>query len=161
MALTWLLYFLLDSIVFIATNKALIKSGGYQVLFASAIISLFMFIVLYRKQKIIWKWIEKTTIILIILCLGFWLFMGPSKAVLWGILSESFVGIYLLYKTIKDPVVKYNLLGYVLFLLACILAVYDAPNWSIYEIGYPTSEIMLTTLTIIPLLRKWYQKKKK
>ena len=87
--------------------------------------------------------------------------MGPSEAVLWGILSESFVGIYLLYRTIKDPVVKYNLLGYILFLLACILAVYDAPNWSIYEIGYPASEIILTTLTIIPLLRKWHKEKKK
>lgn len=152
MALTWLLYFLLDSLFFIIINKAKIQSGGGPVLFASAIISLFMFIVLFKKTDIIFTWVEICTIFLIIFCLGVWFFKGPHKAVFWGVLSESLVGIYLIYKTVKNPVVRYNLWGYTVFLLACIVALFDAPDLSFKEIGYPLSEVIITTLTIIPLL---------
>lgn len=159
-ALTWLLYFLLDVITMLITIKALIKSGGWQVLFGSAIVSFLMFIVLLRKKKIIWTQLEIGVIMLIITCVVVWIIRGPYKAIIWGIISEFIVGLYLLIRTIKFPVVQYNLWGYILFLLACGLSMYNAPDWSIREIGYPASEIIITSLTIIPLLIKLFKEKK-
>ena len=161
MAITWLLYSLLDIILMSATLKSLVKTGGYQILFASAILCLVMSIILFRKKKITWTILEIGIVVLIIFCLTIWFFKGPEKAVIWGIISESIVGLYLLFKTINFPVVQYNLFGYTLFLIACIIAVYDAPNWSIMEVGYSASEVILTTLTILPLLRKWKNDYKK
>lgn len=160
-ALTWLLYFLLDIITMLVTTKSLIKAGGFQILFGSAIVSLLMFIILLRKKKIIWTWFETGIVILIFICISIWFTKGPYEAVIWGIISESIVGVYLLVKTIKLPVVEYNLLGYTFFLLACIIAVLDAPDWSLHEIGYPASEVIITLFTIIPLLVKWYGNKKR
>jgi hypothetical protein len=163
-AIIWFLYCLIDIILFAATYTASVKSGGYQILLASAIISFFMFIALFINKRRTWKEIKRERKIflssigmtsLIVISITIWIIKGPHTAVIWGIISESLVGIFLFIKTIYSPVVKYNLLGYVVFLLACILSVLDAPNWKLEEVGYPLSEVILTTLTILPLLRKW------
>lgn len=107
-----------------------------------------------------WTWLETLISILIIVCISVWIKKGIHQAVLWGIISESVVGFYLMIKTFNFPVVQYNLPGYLLFLLACIIALYMASDWSLEEVGYPISEIILTSLTIIPLIKKWKKEKK-
>ena len=99
---------------------------------------------------------------LIILCATIWILKGPYKAVIWGIISESIVGTYLIIKTFEKPVVKYNLTGYSLFLLANIVALIDAGNWDEWTLesaGYSLSEVFITSATIAPLLYKWWKEK--
>lgn len=94
-------------------------------------------------------------IILIMISGGAWVIEGPYEAVVLGVVSESIVGIYLAIKTFLNPVAKYNLVGYSFFLAASIIATCDAKDWSWPEVGYSLSEVIITSITIIPLLRKW------
>jgi len=145
-----------------ATISVSIKNGGggYQILFGSAICSFLMFIILLYQRRSICTWLEITIVILIIICGGAWIIKGPYEAVVLGVISESIVGGYLIIKTFLNPVVKNNLIGYILFLTASVVATYDAKDWSIQEVGYSLSEVFLTSFTIAPLLYKWWKVKK-
>lgn len=126
--------------------------GGFPILFGSAVGSFVMFTVLLYKKKVIWTLLETTVSILITICIILWITKGAYQSVVFGILSEIIVGVYLIIRTIKCPMYQYNLAGYVLFLLASIVATYNASDWSIPQIGYALSEVVLTTITIIPLV---------
>ena len=132
-----------------------IGGDGYHVLFASAICSFLMFIILLYQRKFVWTLLEKIIVSLITICGLIWVIKGAYNATIFGIISEAIVGIYLIIKTIERPVVKYNLAGYTLFLIACIVAVFNADHWTLEDIGYNLSEIVITSITIIPLLIKW------
>jgi len=95
---------------------------------------------------------------LVLLCVGAWYYSGPYWALIFGISSESIVGIYLAIKTFKNPMVKYNLAGYILFLIVSIIAMINASGWTIAQMGYPLCEAILCIITIIPLLKKWLEK---
>jgi hypothetical protein len=153
------LYSIIDFITFLVLRYALVESGGALILLGSSVVCLVMFIILYYKKGIICTWKEKSMIMFIIFCIFTWIIIGPKKAIICGIASEFIVGLYLAIKTFRFPVVKYNLLGYSLFLLTCIISIFDAPDWSLYEIGYPVSEVVITTVTIIPLLIQWRKEK--
>jgi hypothetical protein len=150
------------STISVATIINTDKSGGdgYRVLFGSAICSLIMTIILLYQKRFIWTWLEKLIVILIAICLTVWYFKGAYNALVLSVISESIVGIYLMIKTIKKPVVKYNLTGYTLFLFSCIIAVFDAEHWTLEDVGYNLSEIVITSITIIPLLLKWQRDRK-
>ncbi|MEI7689265.1 MAG: hypothetical protein WCI91_03740 [Candidatus Nomurabacteria bacterium] len=126
--------------------------GGYQILFGSAICSFLMFIILLYQKRNAWTLLEGIMILLIFICVSSWIIKGPYEAVALGIISESIVGIYLFIKTIQKPVIKYNLIGYSLFLLASIVATIDAKDWSLPEVGYSLSEVFITSATIAPLI---------
>lgn len=145
-----------------ATISVSIKNGGggYQILFGSAICSFLMFIILLHQKRNTWTWLEITIIVLITICGVAWVIKGPYEAVILGILSESIVGTYLIIKTFLNPVVKYNLIGYVLFLLTSVIATCDAKDWSWQERGYSLSEVFITSITIAPLLYKWWKERK-
>ena len=137
-----------------ATIKVSLKNGGggYQILFGSAICSFLMFIILLYQKRNAWTSLEGIMTLLIFICVSSWIIKGPYGAVALGIISESIVGIYLLIKTIQKPVIKYNLIGYSLFLLTSIIATIDAKDWSLPEIGYSLSEVFITSATIAPLI---------
>jgi len=168
MALTWFLYSSLDTILFFAIINVFMKElnhevKGYQVLFGSAICSFLMFIILLYQKRSVIKLLEKIMIPLIVTCAAIWWIKGPYEAVIWGIISESIVGTYLIVKTFEKPVIKYNLTGYSLFLLANIVALIDAGNWkewTIENVGYSLSEVFITSLTIAPLIYKWWKERK-
>ena len=90
--------------------------------------------------------------VLIFICIITWILKGPHESVKLGIASEIIVGIYLIIKTYQCPVFKYNLTGYLLFLLASIVTTLNAPDWSLSQVGYSISEIIITTIIIIPLI---------
>ncbi len=141
-----------------ATIRVCLKTGGggYQILFGSAICSFLMFIILLYKKRNTWTWLEVVLIILIGICGVTWIIKGPYETVVLGVISESIIGIYLAVKTFLNPIVKYNLKGYTLFLIASIIATYAAREWSWQERGYSTSEIFITSITMIPLMyKKW------
>jgi len=159
-ALTWFLYFLLDTITMFSTIEATPEDGGgFPILFGSAVGSFIMFIIILYQKKIIWTWLETVITSLIIFCIVAWIIKGPYEAVAMGIISEIIVSIYLIIKTYRYPVFKYNLIGYILFLLASITTTLNAPDWSLTQIGYASSEIVLTTIIIIPLLIQFIKEK--
>jgi hypothetical protein len=146
------LYSIIDFITFLVLRYALVESGGALILLGSSVVCLVMFIILYYKKGMTCTWKETLMIVFVVFCIFTWIIIGPKKAVIFGIISESIIGLYLAIRTFKYPIVKYNLLGYSLFLLTCIISIYDAPDWSLYEIGYPVSEVIITSITITPLL---------
>lgn len=141
-----------------AIKKSGTQNGGTQILFASAACSLIMFIILFKKGMT-WTLLETSVSVLILICIGIWIIRGFYKAMIWSIISESLIGIYLAIRTIKFPVVSYNLSGYSIFLIACIISLFSASDWSWKEIGYPLSEVFITSLTILPLLIKKFKDK--
>lgn len=145
-----------------ATIQVSLKNGGggYQILFGSAICSFLMFIILLYQKRNAWTFLEVIITLLIFVSASVWIIIGPYEAVALGIISESIVGIYLIIKTIQKPVIKYNLAGYSLFLLASIIATIDAKDWSLPEVGYSLSEVFITSVTIIPLIIKLFKENK-
>jgi len=135
-----------------------LDGGGFPILLGSAVGSFIMFIILLYQKKIIWTWLETMISVLITICIITWILKGPHESVKLGIASEIIVGIYLIIKTYKCPVYKYNLTGYLLFLLASIITTLSAPNWSLPHVGYSISEIIITTIIIIPLLIQLLEK---
>lgn len=149
---TWFLYFLLDFITMLSSNKL---NGSYVILFGFAIGSLIMAVILLYQGRIAWTWLETVVTTLVLICISTWCCIGPYGALIFGIISESIVGIYLVIKTFINPTIKYNLTGYILFLIASIIAIFNAEDWSIAQMGYPLCETILCILTIIPLLKKY------
>lgn len=156
---TWLLYLILDCITLFSglKNRAYID----PMLFGFSVCSLIMSSILFyqRKFALIGK-IEMITIILIIICIIVWNLFGSYLALICSILSESIVGIYLIIQTFKYPRVKYNLIGYIGFLIVSILSIIFTVNWTIEEVGYAISETILNFIILIPLIKKWWKIKK-
>jgi hypothetical protein len=117
-------------------------------------------ILLYQK-RIGWGWLETITIALVIICVVVWCSGGSYWAMRCGILSEVFVGIYLIIKTFINPVVEYNLIGYIGFLIISMISMLTSKEWSVSEAGYATCEVILSVITIIPLLRQWRKERAK
>ena len=155
---TWFLYFLLDINTMFSSNR--LGSSSDKILFGFTIGSFVMMSILFFQKRIAWTWLETSVTLLVLICLVAWHYSSHLVLRL-GILSECIVGIYLIIKTFKNPVVKYNLTGYILFLITSILAMINAKDWSIEEMGYPLSEAILCIVTILPLLIKWWKYNKK
>lgn len=154
---TWFLYFLLDIITMDASGTL---DGNNIILFGFTIGSFIMASILLFQKRFAWTILETVITILVILCIFAKYISGPYWTLIFGIASECIVGIYLIIKTFKNPVVKYNLAGYILFLIASILAMFNAKNWSVEEMGYPLCETLLCIGTIVPLIIKWHKKMK-
>jgi hypothetical protein len=153
-ATTWALYTVLDVILTIVT---FIKGGNFLFPLGLSVGSFVITIILIYKRKTYWCMIETLVTALVIICIIFWILGGPTTAIFFGILSQTIVGLYLIYNTIKNPVVEYNLIGYSLFLIASVLALFNAKSYGIEEIGYAIAETLLSVIIIIPLLKKWWK----
>ena len=124
--------------------------------FGFAIGSLIMSLILFYQRRFArFSWVEVITLILIIVCLIIWQIKGPYWALASGIASESIVGIYLIIRTFRDPVVEYNLSGYLGFLIVSILTILTAKEFGLATVGFAISETILNIIILIPLLRKW------
>jgi len=157
--LTWALYCLLDGITMFSSKE----EGGhsYSLLLGFLIGSFFMSAILLYQGKVGWGPVETITIILIIICIFIWKTSGTYWALIAGIISEGIVGGYLLYKTIKNPIVEYNLISYIGFLIVSIITIFTAQDWGLEEIGYPICETVFSFLTILPLIKKWRAARKR
>lgn len=149
--ITWILYFLLDVTTMFSTT---VLNGNFVILFGFSVGSFVMSIILLYQKRFSWTWLETIITMLVFVCLISWYYSGPYMATVLGIISESIVGIHLIIKTWIKPVVKYNLTGYVMFLLVSILTMLNAKDTSIPEIGYGFCETILSLIILIPLIRK-------
>lgn len=156
--LTWFLYLTLDCITMFSGEKVRINMD--PMVFGFAIGSLIMSSVLfYQKRFVKCTMIEFTTIILIIICVVIWKLVGSYFALVASITSESIVGIYLIIETYKYPKVKYNLAGYIGFIIISILSVISTKVWNVAEVGFALCETILSFVILIPLLKKWWSEK--
>jgi hypothetical protein len=149
--LTWVLYFLLDLVTMLSSQKI---DGNYVILFGFSVGSFVMWSILLYQGRIGWTWLETVTLILVISCVGAWYVSGPYLALVFGIASEAIVGINLIIKTYRNPVIEYNLVGYIIFLIVSFFAFFTAEDFNIKQVGYPICEGVLSFITLIPLLRK-------
>ena len=154
---TWVLYLLLDCITMFSS---LAEEGAYVILFGFAVGSLVMASILLYQRRIGWKLTETITASLVLICIIFWQTGGSYWAIRFGIASESIVGIYLIIRTIKNPTVKYNIVGYICFLIVSIIAMLAAKDWSVEQMGYPFCETILSVIILIPLILKWKKERK-
>jgi hypothetical protein len=118
--------------------------------------------ILLYQGRTQWKLAETITAILIIICICVWCEGDSYWAQRTGILSECIVGIYLAIKTFKNPVIEYNMIGYIGFLFVSIISMLVSiisMGWSVKEAGYATCEIILTIITLLPLIKKWWDEK--
>jgi len=156
--LTWFLYLTLDCITMFSGEKVRIDMD--PMVFGFAIGSLIMSSILfYQKRFVKCTIIEFTTIILIIICVVVWKLAGSYFALIASITSESIVGIYLIIETYKYPKVKYNLAGYIGFIIISIISVILTKSWSITEVGFALCETILSFIILIPLSKKWWKEK--
>jgi hypothetical protein len=157
--ITWALYCFLDGITMFSSKEE--GSHSYSLLLGFLIGSFLMSAILLYQWKIGWGPAETITITLIIICVFVWKTNGSYYALIAGILSESVVGGYLFYQTRKNPIVEYNLISYIGFLIVSIITILIAQDWSLKEVGYPISETVFSFLTILPLVKKWREIRKR
>jgi hypothetical protein len=158
-SLTWILYLIQDGITMFSGAKVRINVD--PMVFGFTIGSFLMAsILLYQRRYAVWTKVETITSILIIICIAVWFSSGPYLAFIASILSESIIGIYLIIRTFKNPVVKYNLSGYVIFLLISILSVFFSKTWAIQEVGFAITETILSFVILIPLFKKMWEERK-
>lgn len=148
---TWFIYFILDFITMISSAEV---DGSYVILLGFSAGSLVMSGILFLQKRIQWTWHESLVSLLIIICIISWYYSGPYWAMVSGILSELIIGIYLIIRTIKYPRPKYNLPGYIIFLIVSLLTIFSAKNLSVEQIGYGSVEAILCTIILIPLLKR-------
>lgn len=151
---TWILYFLLDGITMFSTIE---KDGNYVILFGFAVGSFIMSFILLYQRRISFTWLEAGTTLMVITSLIVWYLGGPYWTIVAGIVSEAIVGIYLIIRTFRYPVVKYNFAGYFWFLIVSITTMIAATDWSIPQMGYACCETILNIIILIPLLKKWLE----
>jgi hypothetical membrane protein len=157
--LTWFLYLTLDCITMFSGEKVRINMD--PMVFGFAIGSLIMSSVLFYQRRFVkCTMVEFTTIILIIICVVIWKSVGSYFALVASIASEGIIGIYLIIETYKYPKVKYNLTGYLGFIIVSILSVISTKAWSIEEVGFALSETILSFVILIPLIKKWWNERK-
>lgn len=151
--LTWILYLFLDVITMFSNIE--VGPHGYAMLFGFVVGSFIMsMILLYQGRFARWSWIETITMTLITICIIIWKLGGPYWALVAGIMSETIVGLYLIIRTFRDPVVEYNLAGYSGFLFVSVFTIITAQEWTLSEVGFAISETFLNILILIPLFRK-------
>ena len=151
-AFTWILYVLLDAVTMFSVKGV---GGWYIMQFGYAIGSFVMATILIYQKRFVWGWLETIISLLILICLILWQIYGSFWAVRSSILSETGVGVYLIIKTYKNPVVKYNLIGYLGFLMTSIIAMFAAKDWSVEQMGFPFCETILNIIILFPLIIKW------
>ncbi len=155
---TWVLYFLLDVITFFSALETE-KDSSFIILLGFSVGSFIMSIILFYQKRIKWTKLETLIICLVIICIIMFKTSGPYWALIFGIISECVVGIYLIIKTWQRPKVKYNFTAYIIFLIVSILATINAKDWTIPSVGYPVCETILNIIILIPLIIKWRKKK--
>ena len=157
--LTWILYLILDCITMFSNIK--VGPHGYVMLFGFAVGSLIMSAILfYQKRFARWSLVETITLLLITICLIIWKLGGSYWALTSGIASETIVGLYLMRRTFRDPVVRYNMSGYSLFLLVSVITLLTAQEWTISEVGFALPETILNSIILIPLIIKRRKEKR-
>jgi len=148
---TWFLYFILDILTMFFTVE---EDGNFPLLFGFSIGSFIMAFILFYQARFKWKTLETILTIFISICILIRYYYGSHYGIIAGILSEIGVGLYLIYRTYKDPRIKYNLTAYILFLIASILSMLNAKDFSIEEFLYSFVETILSIVIIIPLVKK-------
>lgn len=151
---TWLLYFILETILMLFTNKL---DGNFPIIFGSSVGSFIMMCILAHQGRFSWSWRESVLVIFVIACLIIQHFSGYRHAIIAGLFAQTAIGTHLIYKTYKSPRVKYNLWGYILFFIVGILSMYNSDDFSVEEFWYSFIEVVLDFIILIPLIRKWYQ----
>lgn len=149
--LVWFLYLCLDSITFFTgmmerenPDPMVLGFGIGSILMAS--------IMVYQKRFVNFGRPERIATALTLIGFSLWITSGPQTAFIFSIFSEIVVGGYLIYKTFKNPTMDYNFWAYLLFLFVSSFSVITTDKWTIYEVGYATSETILNIIIIIPLL---------
>ena len=157
---TWFLYLILDCITMFSGIKQ--DNHSYALLLGFAVGSLIMSCILLYQGRTQLKLAETMTVGLILICICVWRGGDSYWAQRAGIISECIVGIYLARKTFKNPVVEYNMIGYIGFLFVSIISMTTSiisMGWSVKEAGYATCEVILTIITLLPLFKKWWSEK--
>ncbi len=116
-------------------------------------------ILFYQRRFIKCTIIEITTIILISICLIVWVILGSYVTFIFSVSSETIIGVYLIIQTFKYPKVKYNLTGYIFFVIVSFISIILTKAWTIAEVGFAVSEMILSSVILIPLIRKWRNEK--
>jgi len=128
--------------------------------FGFAIGSLIMAsILLHQRRFAKCTIIEIITMVLIGTCFTLWIIFGAYLTFVASIASEIIIGTYLIIQTFKYPRVKYNLSGYLGFILVSIVSMILTKAWTIEEVGFAFSETILSFIILIPLIKKWNKMK--
>lgn len=146
---TWALYFIVDLITTITSIK---EEGSYVMLFGYTTGSFIIAAILFFQRRFCWKKFDYWITSLVIICIIAWVCCGNFIALIFGVASETIIGIDLLYRTYRSPQVKHNLFSYTIFLIVSILTLIKAPEFTFEHVGFAISEIILCTLTIAALL---------
>ena len=109
-----------------------------------------LFIKKNRTKLGIWEWVS---LFLIILTTAIWL-ASPDKtiAIVFGVCSQVVAGIPLTIECIKNPRPKYNLIGYILFVIACIIMLTMEGNaFKKFDLDNHLYPVFLGTQTLVEI----------
>ena len=157
---TWLLWGILDSILFVTTYK---EKGTDLPLLAGSVIGSFTvsFYLFITKRR---KWTEEESLILglVIATMAIWfvswlIFKNNIIGIISAVTAEMLAGIPLMKASWKKPGSRYTLVSYLFFLASYILTLAHTEVWRIENFLFPLSFLIYSVGDTSPLIRKWWR----
>lgn len=150
---------MLDGITMFSGDKIRIEMDS--MVFGFTVGSFIMSLILFCQRRFVkFTILETTMIILIIICFIVWIILGSYATFIFSVSSEIIIGVYLIIQTFKHPKVKYNLTGYIFFVIISFISIIFTKAWTIAEVGFAVSEMILSSVILIPLIKKWKEETK-
>jgi hypothetical protein len=152
---TWLLWGMLDSILFITTYKE--KGSDLPIIAGCAIGSFIIAFSLLFVKKIKWRKSESWIFALVILTVIIWLWSQSNLVgIIFAVTSEVIAGIPLMRASWKNPGSRLTLVSYLIFIVSYILSVCNAPTLDIKNVLFPITFLIYSIGDTSPLVQKWW-----
>ena len=151
---TWVLWFILDIILLTTTYD---EKGKSIVMIFPCLLGSFSISLLLIKKRV-WTKEELVTSILIFITVVVWLSVSDLYGIIFAVISQLIAGWPLTKECYKHPEPGWTLIGYVLFIISCILMIFQDSELGLWDKLFPIALGLQTVVDIIPLIWKLLKK---
>lgn len=147
---TWLLWFILDSIIVIG---AIAQDGNYLLYSVFGTGTILTAISLLYKKQFSWGKVDTFIAFLVVLCILVLLFGGAYVSIIATTVALNIAGIPQLIATNKDPK-STSTKAYSLFAVSSLISVISAEAWTVEDRLPATSSFVFCLVVVLLSLRK-------
>jgi hypothetical protein len=147
---TFFLWCILDGIAFITI---MLQGKNFWLPLGYSIGSFAVAATLIYKKQVVWTWIERTVVGLIVVCLFIWWRAGDQAATIASVVTLGISSIPQIIDTFKDPKTTPTFV-YMMFSLAGILSFIGGENWNIEDKFYAAGAAILSITIMLLSMRK-------
>ena len=148
---TWLLWGILDTILFITTLRA--RGEDLPIIAGCVIGSFTVSIFLFFKKKRSWNRTHQNALYLTIATVIIWLWSGDNVVgIIFAVVSELIAGIPQLEDSWRNPGSKLTLISYTFFTVSYVLSVMDSSTLEMKNVFFPIAFFFYNLLDSTPII---------